>query len=113
LIFWQPPDRIQQTQRIRRLGRDTLAPIFPLEFRWVLRIGQSFEYDFAGQAPIDPTLEPARQSASNPIASINPNVNFIVGSLPTAPIPSQVRTGLTAGGKRIRTAGPTCDRDAD
>jgi hypothetical protein len=24
-----------------------------------------------------------------------------------------VRTGPTAGGKRIRTAGPTCDRDAD
>ena len=73
-------------------------------------IGQSFEHDFAGQAPIDPTLEPARQSASNPIAAINPNVNFIVGSLPTAPISSQVRTGLTAGGKWIRTVGPTCGR---
>src|SRR5690349_24449196 len=100
--FWQPPDRIQKTQRIRRLGRHTLAPIFPLEFRWVLRrpgamrtsarIGQSFEHDFAGQAPIDPTLEPARQGTSNPIAAINPNVNFMVGSLSTAPIPSQVRT---------------------
>jgi hypothetical protein len=26
---------------------------------------------------------------------------------------SQVRSRLPAGGKRIRTAGPTCDRDAD
>jgi hypothetical protein len=65
------------------------------------RIGQFFEHDFAGHAPIGPTLEPARQSASNPIAAINPNVNFIVGSLSTAPIPSQVRTGLTAGGRWI------------
>jgi hypothetical protein len=65
------------------------------------RIGQFFEHDFAGHAPIDPTLEPARQSASNPIAAISPNVNFIVGSLPTAPIPSQVRTGLTAGGDSL------------
>jgi hypothetical protein len=28
------------------------------------RIGQSFEHDFAGQAPIDPTLEPARQASA-------------------------------------------------
>jgi hypothetical protein len=30
-----------------------------------------------------------------------------------SPVIATVRIRLTAGGKRIRTAGPTCDRDAD
>jgi hypothetical protein len=39
----------------------------------------------------------------------NRRTNHVDGIRPE----SQVRKLLTAGGKRIRTAGPTCDRDAD
>jgi hypothetical protein len=31
------------------------------------RIGQLFEHDFAGHAPIDPTLGPARLSRDSPL----------------------------------------------